>query len=58
MSPEIEHEHRIVLAEYLAKFHISSSYDIPDPLELKVSDWVSESDGILKWPSLLLPRYR
>ena len=48
VSPVIEHEERKVLAEYLAKFNIDS-YQIPDPLEITRSSWISEADGIHKW---------
>ena len=51
VSPVIEHKERKVLAEYLAKFNIDS-YQIPDPLEITRSSWISEADGIHKWPSL------
>ena len=51
VSPVIEHEERKVLAEYLAKFNIDN-YQIPDPLEITRSSWISEADGIHKWPSL------
>ena len=51
VSPVIEHVEREVLAEYLAKFNIDS-YQIPDPLEITRSSWISQADGIHKWPSL------
>lgn len=52
VSPELEHENRKILGEYVAKFNIPG-YTITDPLEIKRSEWLSEdSGGREKWPSM------
>ena len=51
VNPEIEHDQRKVLAEYVEKLNIGS-YAIPDPLEVEHTSWISEATGIYSWPSL------
>ena len=51
VCPLIEHEERKLLSEYLTKLS-HGSIIIPDPLEISETSWISETQGILKWPSL------
>ena len=51
VCPTAEHEERKFMDEYTSKLKFNT-FQIPDPLEIPKQNWISEVEGIVKWPSV------